>query len=124
MAQVNLKLGDEHVLSIFHEEVKKAVSEVFSLMDTNIRDIFREEIQLALTDVLNKNHLPTILTRSEAMEVLRCGATTMSELMRRPDFPVIREFGVRIPTHLLMKWIEENTQWIAQNTKYFKKEAM
>ncbi|MEK4150028.1 hypothetical protein NST02_23580 [Robertmurraya sp. FSL W8-0741] len=71
-----------------------------------------------------KTDLPPILTRDEAMEVLKCGSTTMSELMRRPDFPVIREFGVKIPTHMLMKWIERNTNWIEKNTNYFEQEAI
>lgn len=81
------------------------------------------------TDILSErigslNNLPLVLTREEAMNVLRCGATTMAELMRRPDFPVSREFGVKIPTHMLMKWVEKNTNWMEQNTKYFSKEAM
>ncbi|MFF2449324.1 hypothetical protein ACFVSW_19980 [Neobacillus sp. NPDC058068] len=66
------------------------------------------------------NDLPLVLTREEAMKVLRCGATTMAELMRRADFPVTREFGVKIPTHMLMRWIEKNTRWMEQNTSYFK----
>ncbi len=39
------------------------------------------------------NELPHILTRTEAMEVLRCGPTKMAELMARPDFPVNEECG-------------------------------
>lgn len=81
------------------------------------------------TDILAErigslNNLPLVLTREEAMNVLRCGATTMAELMRRPDFPVSREFGVKIPTHMLMKWVENNTNWMEKNTKYFSKEAI
>lgn len=60
----------------------------------------------------SNNNLPPILTREEAMAVLKCGPTKMSELMNRPDFPVCREFGVKIPTHLLFKWIETNTRWM------------
>jgi hypothetical protein len=67
------------------------------------------------------NDLPLILTREEAMNVLRCGPTKMAELMNRPDFPVTREVGVKIPTHMLMKWIERNTRWVEENTKYFYK---
>lgn len=67
------------------------------------------------------NDLPHVLTRTEAMEVLRCGPTKMSELFARPDFPVVDEFGKKIPTHMLFKWIEKNTRWMEDNTKYFKK---
>ncbi|MER2459397.1 hypothetical protein [Bacillus subtilis] len=69
------------------------------------------------------NELPPVLTREEAMKVLRCGPTKMSELMARPDFPVNNEVGKKIPKHLLIKWIERNTRWIEENTKYFHKEA-
>ncbi|AGK52000.1 hypothetical protein [Bacillus sp. 1NLA3E] len=67
------------------------------------------------------NDLPLVLTREEAMKVLRCGPTKMAELMARPDFPVSREFGVKIPTHMLTKWIEKNTRWMEANTGYFNK---
>ncbi|MEX5836437.1 hypothetical protein D070_10440 [Bacillus velezensis] len=67
------------------------------------------------------NELPHILTRTEAMEVLRCGPTKMSELMARPDFPVNDECGKKIPTALLFRWIESNTRWGKENTHYFKK---
>lgn len=70
------------------------------------------------------NELPPILTREEAMKVLRCGATKMSELMARSDFPVNRDLGVKIPTHMLMKWVEKNTRWVEHNTNYFDKEAI
>ncbi|MCY9350694.1 hypothetical protein MOE82_07865 [Bacillus licheniformis] len=69
------------------------------------------------------NELPHVLTREEAMKVLRCGQTKMSELMARPDFPVNDEFGKKIPTQLLFKWIERNTRWVEKNTSYFKKGA-
>lgn len=69
------------------------------------------------------NDFPVVLTRDEAMKILRCGPTKMAELMARQDFPVNREVGVKIPTHMLMKWIEKNTGWVEQNTQYFN-EAM
>lgn len=68
--------------------------------------------------------LPPLLTRSEAMNVLRVGETKMAELMARPDFPVNREFGVKIPAHLLLKWVDLNTQWVETNTSYFRREVI
>ncbi|KIL74176.1 hypothetical protein [Bacillus badius] len=75
-----------------------------------------------MTDRINSRNtdLPHILTREETMDVLRCGKSTLAELMRRPDFPVTKEFGTKIPTHLLFKWIEKNTRWVDENTDYFK----
>jgi hypothetical protein len=77
--------------------------------------------EMLLERFQSHNDLPLVLTRDEAMNVLRCGPTKMAELMARPDFPVTREFGVKIPTHLLMKWIEKNTNWVSENTNYFNK---
>lgn len=71
-----------------------------------------------------RTELPPILTREEAMNVLKCGPTKMAELMARPDFPVNRDFGVKIPTQMLFKWVEQNTRWIEQNTNYFSREAI
>ncbi|MDF1511057.1 transcriptional regulator [Bacillus phage vB_Bacillus_1020A] len=96
--------------------------------DEMIEQLAEKIATLAYEKLNNKlsiqNNLPLVLTREEAMNVLRCGSTTMSELMRRPDFPVIREFGVKIPTHMLMKWIERNTNWVEKNTNYFEQEAI
>ncbi|WP_416730267.1 hypothetical protein [Fictibacillus sp. JL2B1089] len=70
------------------------------------------------------NNLPYLLTRTEAKELLRCGETKMSELFARPDFPINTEFGKRVPTKLLFKWIEQNTRWVKQNTNYFDREVV
>jgi hypothetical protein len=70
------------------------------------------------------NQLPLLLTRDEVKKVLRCGDTKISELFARPDFPLNMEFGKKVPTHMLMKWIEQNTRWVEQNTHYFKKKVI
>jgi hypothetical protein len=97
--------------------------------DESMIDKFAEKIADRAFEKLKEkldstNELPHLLTRSEAMEVLRCGETKMSELFARPDFPVINEFGKKVPTHMLMKWIEQNTRWVEKNTNYFTKEAI
>jgi hypothetical protein len=92
--------------------------ELIETLASKIANRATEMMQERLSSMTND--LPVVLTREEAMKVLRVGATTMSELMRRPDFPVNRQFGIKIPTNLLMKWIEQNTSWVDQNTNYFK----
>jgi hypothetical protein len=93
--------------------------------DDDLIDALAVKIANRATEILEdrihsmSNDLPLVLTREEAMQVLRVGATTMSELMRRPDFPVNREFGIKIPSHMLMKWIEQHTRWMEQNSNYF-----
>ncbi len=124
MAQVKLELADEHVLSIFHAEIQKAVTEVFGLVDENIREIFREEIKRSITEVLQQDQLPPLLTRKQLMKLFNIGETKTSELINRSDFPVFREAGVLVPTHLLFKWIEQHTRWVDENTSYFKKEVV
>ena len=77
-----------------------------------ITDIIAEKVtEKVLKNINTANHLPILLTRQEAMEILQCGPSKMSELLRRPDFPVFRECGVRIPSHLLMEWIDKNTDY-------------
>lgn len=62
---------------------------------------------------------PPLLSRKDLMEFLGIRANKASELLNRPDFPVIRDFGhPKVPTHLLLKWIDEHTQWIQENSEY------
>ncbi|QSF42704.1 hypothetical protein [Paenibacillus tianjinensis] len=66
--------------------------------------------------------LPPALTTVEFMELLKISRPTATEVMKRPGFPVNREFGnPRIPTGLLLRWIDENTEWVQKNAgKEFK----
>lgn len=94
------------------------------------REIIREELEAAnkkkpvtiqeLSAKVSIQELPALLTKQEFKKLLNIGETKASELLKRADFPVLREAGVLIPTHLLMRWIEDNTQWIQKNAKPFK----
>lgn len=83
------------------------------------RKIIREELEANQKQQVVEE-LPAMMTRSELKAFLHIGDTKTSELLARADFPVFREAGVLIPTHLLMRWIEEHTDWIQSNTKPFK----
>lgn len=74
------------------------------------RSIIQEEVEAAVADLGSRRDLPHFLTRKEAKELLRINDTKMSELMGIPDFPVCREFGVKIYTDKLFEWIEDNMQ--------------
>lgn len=85
------------------------------------REIIREELKVAIEQKpVTIQELPALLTKQEFKKLLNIGETKASELLKRADFPVLREAGVLIPTHLLMRWIEDNTQWIQKNAKPFK----
>lgn len=61
--------------------------------------------------------LPPVLNRTQFMELLDISAPKATEVLRRPDFPVNREFGnPRIVTALLLRWMEEHTDWVQENT--------
>ncbi|ASA21999.1 hypothetical protein [Paenibacillus donghaensis] len=60
--------------------------------------------------------LPPVLTRTQFMNLLDISSPTATALFKRPDFPVNREFGnPRIPTGLLLQWIDEHTDWVSKN---------
>jgi len=88
--------------------------------DEQFREILRQEVEKAMADVIRKNELPPMLTKKELMNLLRIKDTKASELLNRPDFPVFREAGVLIPTHLLFQWIEKNTKWLEENSTYYR----
>ena len=64
--------------------------------------------------------LPPVLTREKLMEVLCIGPTKTTELLKKPGFPVYREAGVLVRTDRLFEWIDRHTQWVEDNTGYFK----
>jgi len=52
--------------------------------------------------------LPTALTVQQAAKVMQIGVTKTYDLTRRKGFPAIRDgWKIRIPTHALFKWMEE-----------------
>ncbi|GIO84587.1 hypothetical protein J25TS5_15190 [Paenibacillus faecis] len=86
-------------------------------MDFNrLQEVINSAVDKAIERHAFKTNLPPLLTKTQLMELLDIGATKASELINREDFPVIREFGFpRVPTHLLMVWIDEHTDWIREN---------
>ncbi|MNW66065.1 hypothetical protein D3C74_445030 [compost metagenome] len=87
-------------------------------------DLDLSQLQAAINDAVDKaierhslqSQLKPLLTKSDLMDLLDIGATKASELLNRDDFPVTREFGhPRVPTHLLIIWIEEHTDWVRDN---------
>lgn len=64
---------------------------------------------------------PPLLSRKDLMAFLGIKENKASELLNRSDFPVIRDFGhPKVPTHLLMKWIDDHTNWMEDNAPFFK----
>ncbi|MFF2016266.1 hypothetical protein [Paenibacillus sp. NPDC058177] len=60
--------------------------------------------------------LPAILDRSDLKKLLKVGDNKITELLKRPDFPVTREFGdPRIMTSLFFRWTEEHSGWMNKN---------
>ncbi|MEZ0482613.1 DNA-binding protein [Planococcus sp. SSTMD024] len=74
-----------------------------------IRDEVRSEVHAAIKEMAPREELPHFLTVEEAKALLRVSHSKMYELMGRSDFPVCREFGTKIYTDKLFKWIEDNT---------------
>jgi predicted DNA-binding transcriptional regulator AlpA len=70
------------------------------------------------------NKFPPMLTVEQLMQFMQIKRSKASELLNRSDFPVNREAGVKIPTHMLVRWIETNTRWVEQNAKHLKREVV
>ncbi|MCY7771312.1 hypothetical protein [Bacillus haynesii] len=107
---LKLKMEIEIMFTIKYDD--EFIDQIASKIADRAIDILMERLD-------SLNELPHFLTREEAMKVLRCGPTKMSELMSRPDFPVTNAFGKKIPTKLLFKWVERNTRWVEESTNYF-----
>ncbi|XYU16989.1 hypothetical protein ACS3OL_14090 [Bacillus pumilus] len=97
---------DELTATVFQDQMQK---------------LFQEAYEKGVEDGRTKYALKPVLTRKEAMEVLRCKETKMAELVARSDFPKNPMLGRNIPTKQLLEWIDLHTEWMKENTDYFKK---
>lgn len=82
-----------------------------------IRDEVRSEVHAAIKQIAPREELPHFLTVEEAKALLRVSHSKMYELIGRSDFPVCREFGTKIYTDKLFKWIEDNTPALQKNKR-------
>lgn len=90
------------------------------LLEERLKAMFKQAYDQGIADARKKYELPPLLSRTQFMELVGIGPTKCNELFNRRDFPVNRELGhPKVPTHLLFKWIDENTEWIQENTTYF-----
>ncbi|MFH5187020.1 DNA-binding protein [Paenibacillus sp. TAB 01] len=88
----------------------------FEMDMTQLRKAINEAVDQALERHSLAGSLPPVLNREQLMKFLDIKSTKASELMNRRDFPVIRELGhPKILTHLLMKWLEDHTEWVTEN---------
>ena len=83
-----------------------------------LQTIINNAIDKAIERHALKDSLPPLLSKSQLQDLLGIGSTKASELLNREDFPVIREFGhPKVPTHLLIEWIDKHTEWVRTNSK-------
>lgn len=99
---------------MYSEEFKAEIKEEF-------RQLFREELEKAFAPKPLIRELPVLLTRQQLMELFNIRDTKASALLGRSDFPKFYEAGrVLIPSKALLQWIDEHTEWVNTNTKYFR----
>ncbi|OES45840.1 hypothetical protein [Domibacillus iocasae] len=101
---------DEAVLNTIADKLSDRISE-------QITSTVLKRLEAKLD---SRGQLPPMLTKKQLREVLQIGETKATELMHRADFPVFREAGILIPTHQLFEWIDNNTRWVKENSKFFK----
>lgn len=90
----------------------------------DLRKVVSEEVRKAM-EVRGKvegrvKQLPPLLTRKEFMELMHISAPTAIKIMERPDFKVFRKGKILIETEFLLDWIHRNSDWVEENTNYFR----
>lgn len=91
-------------------------------IDDKTVDSIAEKIAIKAFEKFSKKmemhtDLPPLLSREQLKEFLGIKDNKASELLARKDFPVLREVGrPKIPTKQLLLWIDNNTEWITENT--------
>lgn len=98
------------------------LSEAFKAeIKQEFRELIREELNDVFTSKPLVRELPVLLTRDQLKELFDIKDTKASELLGRMDFPKFHEAGrVLIPSKALLQWIDEHTEWMDTNTRYFK----
>lgn len=90
----------------------------------DLRNTIREEVEKAIgnqKEVQGRiKQLPPLLTRQEFMDVMRITAPTANKIMNRADFKVFRQGKILIETDFLFEWIRKNSDWVEENTSYFR----
>lgn len=88
------------------------------------RNIVSEEVNKVIGTQLEVQgrieQLPPLLTREEFMRVMRISAPTAIKIMNQPDFRVYRKGKILIETEFLFEWIRKNSEWVHENTNYFR----
>ncbi|EST12070.1 helix-turn-helix domain-containing protein [Sporolactobacillus laevolacticus] len=91
------------------EAIRSAVAKEIEPLKTEIEQ---------LKDKVEPDDL-VMLTRKDLAQIFSITQPTVTNLLNREDFPVFRQAGVRVPKHLLKKWIDDHTQWINENAPEF-----
>lgn len=105
---------DENMLvTLTVGELRQVVSEVVS-----------KEVNKAIADQLEVQgrveQLPALLTREEFMRVMHVSSTTATKIFDRPDFRIFRQGKLLIETEFLFDWIRRNSDWVEDNTGFFR----
>jgi predicted DNA-binding transcriptional regulator AlpA len=91
---------------------------MFSFDEDRFRQIIREEVESVQA---KQEGVPKLMDTKELMAFLGVSRSKASELLKRADFPVIRELGhPRVPAQQLMQWIDRHTEWVEENTDFLK----
>ncbi|WP_203334330.1 DNA-binding protein [Planococcus beigongshangi] len=89
-----------------------------------VSEVVNKEVQKAIAEQLELQgrieQLPPMLTREEFMKVMRVSSTTATKIFDRPDFRVFRRGKLLIETEFLFEWIRKNSDWVEENTQYFR----
>lgn len=89
-----------------------------------LKTIVQEAVSEAVNQVRPERgiieQLPPLLTREEFMKVMRVSSTTATKIFDRPDFRVFRKGKLLIETEFLFEWIRKNSDWVEDNTGYFR----
>ncbi|MED5101112.1 MULTISPECIES: hypothetical protein [Niallia] len=75
-------------------------------------------------DGINKYSYPPVLTNKLLGEIFQIAQPTVIKMTADPTFPRFSKIQARYPRDQVFKWIEQNSSWVKENTKFYSKEAM
>lgn len=89
-------------------------------LKTIVQEAVSEAVKQLDIDGGRIEKLPALLTREEFMKVMHISAPTATKIFDRPDFRIFRQGKLLIETEFLFQWIRKNSDWVEENTGYFR----
>lgn len=89
------------------------------LLEENLKEMFQMAYEQGLNDAKEKQSLPLLLKKKDLAEIFQVALPTVENIIRMDGFPKSKVVQARYPRDKVLKWINENTEYVRTHTSYY-----